>query len=146
MDTILYRAAKTPTAKAGACFTSDADDAAEYLDNPGYGGGTLYQVSIKVDAAEVLSLVDSTGRQHRDAWHVLAEALGIEGDDECTAAQVLRGRTDGRIEDAIDGAKVRRQLASAGYVWVVYEDTFPAACVTWVYLGTEPLALTEVDQ
>lgn len=137
----LYRAADGSAAASGACFAADESDAAAYLDNPGYGGASLHSLTVEVDSDAVLSLVDSRragvphGRMASDAWTRLADAIGADID-------ALRDGNES-VERAIDGRRVRAALAAAGYEWVVYEDTFPAACVTWVYLGSDTLALVE---
>lgn len=140
----LYRAADSSTAASGACFAADESDAATYLDNPGYGGASLHALTIAVESDAVLSLVDSRrngvphGRMATGAWTRLADAIGADVD-------ALRDGNES-VERAIDGRRVRAALAAAGYEWVVYEDTFPAACVTWVYLGGGILSLSAVTE
>lgn len=136
----LYRAAGRNTVSSGCCLAADESDASAYLDNPGYGGATLYTLTAEVDTDAVLSLVDGRragvphGRKASDAWHTLADALGVE------ASALRRGE---RIERIIDDPARRAALRAAGYEWVVYEDTYPDQCVTWVYLGSETLTMEE---
>mgnify|MGYP006369352755 CR=1 FL=1 len=139
----LHRAADKSSAAAGSCFAADESDAAAYLDNPGYGGASLHSLTVEVESDAVLSLVDGRracvphGRMASNAWTRLADAIGADVD-------ALRDGNES-VERAIDGRRVRAALAAAGYEWVVYEDTFPVACVTWVYLGSDTLALVEAS-
>ena len=77
------------------------------------------------------------GRQAQDAWERLGAALNL-GYEEL---RDLREDSQKLIEQAIDRRKIRTQLAAAGYLWVVYEDTYPRAAVTWVYVGTETVRM-----
>lgn len=116
----------------GACFSTDEETAEAYTDNPGYGGSEIIQVDVEVDPDTVLSLLDgrslSSGRQARDAWSRLAEAVDQDEDE-------LRADSEQVIHAAIDRASIRKRLANAGFEWVVYEDTFPPEAITWTYLG-----------
>jgi hypothetical protein len=138
---ILYRATNRPESyAAGSCFSPDEETAEAYLDNPGFGGAEVIAVEVDPEKEAVLSLVDGRrggypyGRQARYAWNVLAEAIG---EDE---VEFLKENAQSLIHNAIDSAKIVGRLREANFEWVVYEDTFPAGAVTWVYLG-EPVEL-----
>jgi len=38
-----------------------------------------------------------------------------------------------------ESADVARRLAESPYQWIVYQDDYPDGCVTWRYIGREPL-------
>jgi len=139
----LYRATdRIDSYGSGACFAADEDVAEEYLDNPGFGGSTLLSIEVPVDPDRVLSLVDGRrngvpyGHQARSAWSNLAEALGLDADDE-DVVHALREEGAHYIHGIIDSPRRRDELHEAGYDWVVYEDSFPESAVTWAYLGED---------
>jgi hypothetical protein len=144
MRVTLYKATdRTDSFGSGAAFAADEEDAEAYLDNPGYGGAELIEVEIETIPDEVLSLVNGRrngaphGRKARDAWERLGDALNL--DDE--ALTELEEDNQKLIEQAIDQKKIRSQLADAGYLWVVYEDTFPDSAVTWIYVGAQTVRI-----
>lgn len=139
MEIEFWRATKDATViHPGSCLTRDIDAAREYTRNPGFGGATLMGIDLDVDTGAVLSLVDGrvngipTGRQAADAWQSLADLLGQDH-------RTMRVEAQGLIHGVIDDAANRAALVAAGYSWVVYEDTYPVACVTWVYLGPDAI-------
>jgi hypothetical protein len=137
----LYRAADDIGSYAcGACFSPDRETAEAYLDNPGFGGDKVLTTRVDVDTERVLSLVDGYynglpyGRQSKRAWRDLADALGLDADDnDVIEALIDEGET--YVHGVIDSRKRRAQLHAAGYDWVVYQDSYPDGAITWVYLG-----------
>jgi len=137
----LYRATdRVDSYGSGACFAADEEDAESYLDNPGFGGATLLSVEFRVDLSRVLSLVDGRrdglpyGRQARHAWYDLAEALGLDAEDQDVIDE-LKEEGDSYLHGIVDKQRRRAQLHAAGYDWVVLEDSYPNGAVTWTYLG-----------
>lgn len=144
MRVTLYKATdRTDSFGSGAAFAADEEDAEAYLDNPGYGGSDLIEVEIEINSDEVLSLVDGRrggapyGRKARDAWERLGDALNLDEEELVE----LKEDNQKLIEQAIDRKMIRSQLADAGYLWVVYEDTFPNGAVTWIYVGRKTVRI-----
>ena len=112
---------------AGSCWTDRREHAEAYTANQGYGG--RYIVRIDVADADIESALDLRGSGWiNDDFRALSDALGYDPRD---------GWTDGDLEypeQAIDSAAIRAELAAAGYEWVIYHDTFPANCTTYVKL------------
>jgi hypothetical protein len=120
----LYRAGNSDILTGVTSFAADIADAREYLDNPGYGGNTLYTVDIDIDAEHVLDIRDSSDGAQVDA---LIEITGIDM-GAVTADYMLSA---GHVIDA---------LIDRGYYWVRLMDTYPEGCETWtwLYAGEEP--------
>jgi hypothetical protein len=90
-------------------------------------------VSIEADDAHVLDLRSGL---YGDDWGALRDILQPDMDIR-EFRMYLNGRVWGELEsaeDAIDDAAVRAEIATAGYNWVVYTDTYPNRCETWVKL------------
>lgn len=141
----MFRATdRTESFASGACFSPEREVAEAYTDDPGFGGSKIVAIEVDVDRDAVLGLLDGrslvAGRQARDAWERLAEALGVEEDD----VRELRADAENLIHNAVNSPRNRRKLFTAGFEWVVYEDTFPAGAVTWTYLG--PLMAIERER
>ena len=141
MRVVLYRASDNDTDYAsGACFAADEDDAEKYLDNPGFGGEHLFSIEIDVPRERVLSLVDGKrdgiphGRNARDAWSTVAEALGLDAEDPNVLLDLIED-SETYIHGVFDSPKNRAKIHANGYDWAVYQDSWPDGMVTWVYLG-----------
>lgn len=116
MDLTLYRAADDDIIVDTASFSASLDAARAYLQNPGFGGRTLYRVTVTVDEDRVLDLYESsdpiadimdlTGRSHP----------GAIGADEWVP----------RISD---------DLRDSGIEWVRVRESFPADTETWIFVG-----------
>lgn len=111
---ILWRAANDDHISDSASFAETRETAEAYLDNPGFGGDTLYYADVDVD-----EYLDLTGD---DAIERLLEALGSDHDYGAIGVDELVPRVAGR-------------LADAGVQWVRVRESYPADTVTWVYTG-----------
>lgn len=120
----LYRAANDDYVDEGYSFAEDESVARLYLDNPGYGGGTLYRARVRVAPDAVADLrgksADEVGSELGLGW---PGAIGI--DEYLTRPE---------------GICVRSRLAQEGYEWAIVDESYPAGAATWVWLGagTEP--------
>lgn len=123
MDTKLYRATNkssdAKTVPAGSCWTPRQDHAAEYTRRPNFAA-RKHIVSIDADTTYCLDL-------RGDNWSALENALGYDPRQTWTDGDLEY------IEQAIDSEKIRRALSNR-YDWVVYDDTFPTGCQTYVRL------------
>ena len=133
----LYRAAHSTHLPAFASFAASCgtDGATSYLDNTGFGGDTLYRVTLpEPDDARVLDLLDS-----EDPGQAMREFLRVAGwteesiqnlwdSNSCECVGSLRGASS-----AARGAFAA--VAAQGYDWVVFYDSYPEGCVTWLALS-----------
>lgn len=124
----LYRAGDCSFCYQPTSFAVDIDDAREYLDNPGFGGDTLYYIDIDIDDDKVLDL-----SEERDQ----VEALSVLTDIHMGAVTADYMLSHGHVVD---------KLIEMGYTWVCLMDTYPENCETWTWLGNgEDLDLEEVE-
>lgn len=121
----LYRAADDDYLDTGYSFAETLETAREYLDNPGFGGATLYTVEA---TGEVLDLRGMTVAAVADRFGMADP--GAIGVDEWIP------RTQSALTQAQD----------EGYSWILVDESFPVSTTTWIWCGTfdnEP-ELTEV--
>ena len=109
----LYRAANDTYVRQGTSF--GARSVAEaYLDNPNFGGQTLY-VCRSIPRGNV---IDLTGD---DAYATISEIVGREIDE-----------SEGPICDLIpQRPSIADALADAGYDWARVPETYPEGAATW---------------
>ena len=155
MTTDAWRAADTAYAGPGACYAEDRVSAEAYTDNPGFGGATIYEVRIALDA-RILDLTGPT-RRARLAGIVAEqqycdECTEIVADCECgddqwapdadRAADRCRDRCyTPYIHDAVE--EYASDIAAAGWTHVRYQDSYPEDCITIQRVGTGHDILTE---
>lgn len=126
----LYRAADSDTITGPAAFAADVEDARSYLDNPGFGGATLYRTEIECDDDHVLDVRGADDAQ-------LDALIGVSG---CSSPGAMTA--DAYVmQDHVAAA-----LVEHGYRWVRILDTYPIGAETWVYLydGEDP-EMVEVE-
>ena len=111
---ILWRAANDDYISDSASFATDRETAEAYLDNPGYGGDTLYYADVEPSA-----VLDLTGP---DAMARLLDALDSDHDYGAIGVDELAPRLADR-------------LCQAGYQWVLVRESYPADTTTWIYVG-----------
>ena len=117
--TALYRAAGNDDVRVGYSFAARRVDAEAYLDNPGFGGETLYRC--RLDLADVIDLTAG--------WDALSEAIGEE---------VEPSRWQHHFASTVTSSdKMCEKLAAAGYQWARIIDDYPEGCVTYVPLTAE---------
>ena len=110
----LYRAADSDYVPTDSCSFAESIEAAEhYLDNPGYGGSTLWVT--EVDADDVLDLTGD------DAEELLNDVVDVE-----------RYGAIG-IDELIP--RISEQLCKAGIQWVRVNESYPEDTITWIYVG-----------
>lgn len=114
--TTLYRAADSDDVRVGYSFASTRSAAVAYLDNPGFGGETLYRCRI-----EITDVIDLT-----DGWDSLSAAIGEEVRPENWQYHFASTVT------ASD--RMCARLAEAGYQWAKIVDDYPEGCITYVPL------------
>ena len=132
MRITLFRAGNDDVMTGPTSFAADIDDARAYLDNPGFGGGTLYETTVCICRRALLDVTDSS-----DQEAAIREAAGLSDDDYgAVTADFLLSQ-----QPVVDA------LVDAGYEWVRLLDTYPEGAVvyTWLYAGDEP-ELTEIEQ
>lgn len=114
----LYRAGDDDILTGPTSFAREKDSAIEYLDNPGFGGSTLYVVEApEIDPKTVFDLVEES-----DQDDALREVTGIDM-GSITADQVIAHQ------------HVVNKLVDLGYQWVRLIDTYPEGSETWTWLG-----------
>lgn len=137
----LYRAAKRgvigpSTFGLGACFAERREDAAAYLDNPGFGGAHLFCFEVRPEY--VLHLGRGPGA-------ALMLATELDFDDPVETAehwQSYRGLIEVfEILENVGGIQAR---IPSRFDWLVYDEPGVAArrdhlCTTWRYYGSTPL-------
>jgi len=116
----LYRAASDDNVSVGYSFAARRSHAEAYLDNPGFGGPTLYRCEVEIDG-----LIDLT----ESPWETLSEALGSEVDPS---------RHQFHFPSTVTASdKIPEKLAALGYRWAKIIDDYPEGCVTYVPLCAE---------
>jgi hypothetical protein len=111
---ILWRAANDDHISDSCSFAETREAAEAYLDNPGFGGDTLFTADVEID-----DYLDLTGD---DAIEQLQAALGSDHDFGAIGIDELVPR-------------VADQLCEAGIQWVKVCESFPAETITWIYVG-----------
>lgn len=119
----LWRAADWDGVMEGNSFARDERDARAYLDNPGFGGASLYRAEVEVDESRVLDTRDMTEEQ-------VAEIYGhhVFGVDVCEWIPRLGARDLGERYD-----------------WVIVTDNYPAGAECWQWIGGDEPELVEVE-
>lgn len=128
----LYRAAQDDYIQQTSCFAARKSDAKAYLDNPGFGGPILYKTTVLVEESRVLRLEGSS----RECKRSLLRHLGVD-------AFMTVGDCVGSFLGSCSSGRYVDQLAES-YDWVVFTDSYPEDCETWMWLGGEEPELTEV--
>jgi hypothetical protein len=111
---ILWRAANDDHISDSASFAETRETAEAYLDNPGFGGDTLYYTEVEID-----DYLDLTGS---DAMELLLEAIDSDHSYGAIGVDELVPRVAGK-------------LADAGIQWVKVNESFPSETTTWIYVG-----------
>lgn len=110
----LWRAAADDHISDCASFAESREAAEAYLNNPGFGGGTLYCCDVEIE-----EYLDLTGR---DAMDLLMAAIDSDHDYGAIGVDELVPRVAGK-------------LADAGVQWVKVSESYPVDTVTWIYVG-----------
>lgn len=125
---MLFRAADDDSISDCASFATSLETARAYLDNPGFGGRSIYQADCQIDDSRVLDLTDAD-----DATGVIAETIGKSHPGAIGADEYA--------------PRVSYEIRDAGYDWVRVRESYPADTVTWIFVGgidVEP-ELVEVE-
>ncbi len=124
--TNLFRAADDNYVTSGTSFSESPEHAAAYLNNPGFGGHTLWRVPVR--PTNVLDLADS-----QDLFADLSQASGV---------QINPSEHQHHPQRAIATSdELRDALAERGYHWVRFPDDYPEGSTTWA-----PVHSDAVDQ
>jgi len=110
----LYRAADTDYVGQGTSFAESRETAAFYLDNPGFGGASIWTTEIDADPDRILDL---RGVSISDA----ADLLGL--DDPCAIG----------VDEWIP--QVAEYVLAAGYDWALVDESYPEQTTTWIWCG-----------
>lgn len=113
--TTLYRAADSDYIDTGYSFAETRETAEQYLDNPGFGGRSIWTCDIEDDALDLRGMTTAAA----------AEQLGLSDPGAIGVDEWLP-----RTEDAL--AAVR----DAGYLWALVSESYPAQTTTWIWCGT----------
>lgn len=116
-----------------SAWAADRKTAEAYLDNPGYGGDTLYVAEVDVEDARVLDLTGSYEIQR------LANALYDDEEERWQALQRWSGQGLSYAYEVWENNTEAAERLAERYDWVIYLDDYPSGAITWVYLGHEPL-------
>ena len=117
MRKTLYRAANDDYISQGFSFATSRATAQAYLDNPGFGGATIFRTRIYV-TEEVIDLTSWSVRKL--AHHLGFSDPGAIGIDEWLP----------RTPDALQA------LREEGFLWALVSESFPRDTITWIWLGT----------
>ena len=117
----LWRASNNNKTFEGMSLAEDIETAEIYLNNPGFGGNTIYFTNVDYNNMNIIEL---------ENFHDLCRAMEIEDWDECND---LVFRVDGgNIAGAIPQLKkVREKLKQEGYDWVKVAEDYPYGTTTW---------------
>jgi hypothetical protein len=115
----LWRAAKDDYIEQGTSFAPKKSTAKAYLDNPGFGGSSLYKATVDIDKQPVLDMTGWTWRDVRVRLDV-ETPFGI-GIDEWLPR-------DPRMLD---------RIRTLGYLWAKVDESYPQGEVTWIWVGTD---------
>lgn len=110
----LWRAASDDHIGDSASFSESRESAELYLDNPGFGGATLYVCEV-----EPVGVLDLTGD---DAMSALMAAIDSDHDYGAIGVDELVPR-------------IAALICDAGYQWVKVCESYPIDTVTWIYIG-----------
>lgn len=117
-----YRELNTKIYRAGnendgfRYWASSVDDAVAYMENPGFGGDTLY--STDKPTHNTLTI---------DSMYDLATEMGF--DDPTTIADTWK--INGWDYPWEHSADLYNRLQKSGYRWLVYTDDYPQDCTTY---------------
>ena len=111
---ILWRAANDDYISDSASFAECRESAELYLNNPGFGGPTLYFAEV-----EIIDYLDLTGS---DAMNILQATLGSDHDFGAIGIDELVPR-------------IASRLCEAGVQWVKVCESYPEDSTTWIYVG-----------
>lgn len=115
MTMTLYRAATDDYLDIGYSFAETRETAESYLDNPGFGGGSIYSIEIDDDP------LDLTGMTAAD----VADLLGMTDPGAIGLDEWLP-----RTSDALDA------IRELGHLWAIVDESYPAGTRTWIWCGT----------
>jgi len=116
----LYRAAKDDYVYTGYSFATEREVAEAYLDNPGFGGPTLFRADVHPSDGQLLDLTDPDLTVRRVARFLGFEDPGAIGIDEWIP----------RDPDVLDAIRAK------GYLWAIVAESFPSDTTTWIWCGT----------
>ena len=114
----LYRAANDGYASQGSSFAETIETAQAYLNNPGFGGASLWRFDVATPANQVLDLRGKSTSE-------VATFLGEEDPGAIGVEEWLP-----RSPAACDAAREK------GYLWAQVDESFPEGTTTWIYLGS----------
>ncbi len=126
----LWRAANDEFANADSTSFSRSKDAAkQYLDNPGFGGPTLYKTKVDIDPKKVFDLYSSA-----DPVSDICEELGIPHPGAIGADEWI--------------PRIAQKLQDHGVQWVRVKESYPEESETWIHIGgnTEDPELEEQEE
>lgn len=124
----IYRAADDDSATMDTSFAERLEDAQAYLNNPGFGGAQVWRFEVEIEDENLLDFtVDE-----RAAWRRIAQVLG-------KSIEQVEDGGQGIVHPFFDNATMDEleSLAEAGIMWVRYEDSYPAGCITMRYIGDD---------
>lgn len=128
MTRTLYRAADSDTIVGSASFAADIAAARAYLDNPGFGGRTLYVAEVEIDESTTLDLYDMTTDE---AISAIMERAGLSHPGAIGADEWV--------------PRVCYELRDAGVEWVRVRESYPADSETWIFVGSDDPDMVEAE-
>ena len=117
MRKTLYRAANDDYVQSGISFAESSDVAQAYLDNPGFGGSSIFKTTISVKKSQIIDLREMDVDE-------LAELVDMASPGAIGIDEWLP-RTGRAIET----------LRESGKLWALVAESFPEDTTTWVWLG-----------
>ncbi len=115
----LWRAAQDDYVDTGYSFAESKTIAREYLDNPGFGGATIFRAVVEFDEEQVLDLRGVSLTKARRMVDV-PSASGAIGVDEWLPRE----------------SRVQEAFRDQGFLWALVDESFPEGTTTWIWLGT----------
>ena len=114
----LWRAANDDYVDTGYSFAEKRSIAEAYLNNPGFGGDSIYRAKVEFDDGQVLDLTEKSVGQ-------VAKMLGVQHPGAI-----------GLDEWLPRSPQLLERLRDAGSLWVLVKESFPSNTTTWIWIGT----------
>jgi len=126
MNLTLYRATDDPIIVGSASFSTSREAAEAYLNNPGFGGSTLYRADVEIDPDTLLDVFDMDTEDAIEAIREVADLPhpGAIGADEWVP-------------------RIAETLRDAGIEWVRVRESYPVDSETYIFVGGDDPELEE---
>lgn len=121
----LYRAADDDIVTDNASFSTTREAAQAYLDNPGFGGRSLYRADVEIDPKRTLDLFDSS-----DPIGDIMKRTGLDHPGAIGADEWV--------------PRVSSHLREKDIDWVRVRESYPENSETWIWVGGDDPEMIEL--